>query len=116
MILYLILATKLGQTAAVRACLCRKHWLRRRIGLVVAWSALAGVAILFCIFVEAPAAGFLLALKIGALPIIAAAAFGIAASRVLSPRAIDADTAWLKGAAPEFLAELPEAQACDSIY
>jgi hypothetical protein len=101
LLIYAIVAMVVRKKASFELALCARHRSRRQWCIAIGFG-LPIVALILMMAGEDSAAGFwafLLALFVGAV-------VGIAGAQVLTPKKIDEDYAYLKGAHPQFLASL----------
>jgi hypothetical protein len=113
LLIYIILALVLRQTATVYIGLSDEWAARRRRRIILAWS----LVLLGCLLV--PAAAFLaesrpraLSLVLLSPPLILGAAFyGLLGARMVAPVRITQDYVWLKGVHPDYLAAQPDLAA-----
>lgn len=109
---YIILALVLQKKLTVHVGVCRDHTRkRRRVILLGTLGFLAGLGLLIFggISLRPPTSGIVM--LSGFVLLLGSAIYGAAASRIVWPKKIVNQVAWLKGAGPEYLAELPELPA-----
>jgi hypothetical protein len=109
LLIYVILALVLRESATVYIGLSRPWWARRWRAIAIGWLAvLAAVVMLFLGIALAPnseVALWLLALSF--LVFFVGGIYGVVASRMVAPTRITRNYVWLKGVHPDFLADLP---------
>ncbi len=104
-IVYVIVAMIVRKTATYYVGLCETHRRKRRQAILIGWSCfLGGVSLAVWGFSKGDAILGLLAVVI----LFAGSLYGLIGSRVLYPKRIDKEYAWIKGACPEFLASLEQ--------
>lgn len=108
-VIYIIVALIVRKTMTVHAGLCGRHRSTRRRALAVAWLVgLAGVAVLVAAFTVFDEPVVALGILGGFALIIGGAGIGIYYGGVLSPKRIDSQYAWARGACRDYLEPLPE--------
>lgn len=109
---YIVLALVLQRRLTVHVGVCRYHTRRRRMAMLLGTLGFfAGFVLLIFggVSLRSPTSGIVM--FIGFVLLIGAAIYGAAASRIVWPKKIVNQVAWIKGAGPEYLAELPELPA-----
>ena len=107
---YVVLAVLLRKTAQLHLPLCSEHRSKLRRSMLVMWMiilAAAGMWVLAAIWDPREMGMKWLLFFVGALTLLVGVIYGLRRSRVLKPIRIDDNFAWLKGASPQFLSELP---------
>lgn len=108
LLVYVIVAMAVRRRADIRVGLCAAHRGRRRMWIALAWSlAVAAVALPFALAHLGDDAA---AVVVAALPLLllAAGLVGVYGARVVYPKRIDDEFAWIGGVSPALLATLPE--------
>ena len=108
LLVYVIVALIVREKGAVQFSLCKPCKARRRMGIVIGLLGLFGSVAVFV------AAGMLeepYLVPLGILVLLAGVIFGSMRTRVLSPKKIDAQFLWLRGAGPNFLQTLAPVDA-----
>jgi hypothetical protein len=101
-LIYAIVAYVVRKKASFDLALCARHRSRRQ------WCIAIGFALPILAFMLMMASeGNLIGLWVFVIALLVGAIIGVAGSQVLSPKKIDEDYAYLKGAHPQFLASLP---------
>lgn len=109
-LVYIVAVLIVQKKAVIRVGLCPLHRRRRRTCLLIAWSlVILSMALpvgLMILYPDAASFGFI------ALPflLICGALIGIFGGRVVYPKRIDDQFAWISGVSPAFLNRLPEWQ------
>ena len=108
LLFYVIAAMLVRKTATIHVGLCDRHRARRRMWIAIAWALVAlCVALPFCLAPFGDDAIFTGSLLI--VPaILVAALIGIYGARVVYAKKIDDVHAWVAGACPAYLADLPQ--------
>ena len=107
LLFYAIAAMLVRKTATIHVGLCDRHRGRRRMWIAIAWTtAIAAIALPFALIPWGDDAVFGAAGAAG-LMLIAAALTGLYGARVVYAKKIDDVHAWVAGACPAYLAELP---------
>ncbi len=111
-LIYAIVALIVRQRAEVLAGLCREHRSRRLRGIAAAWLiAILGIFLIVAGIVmqgdRRRETQGILVLLLGVACLLIGAVVGIVVARVLVPKKMDGEFAWLKGAGLEFLATFP---------
>jgi hypothetical protein len=101
---YALLAVPARKGARVEFGLCTSHQIRRRNGLVLAWT---GVVLALIVLGLAERSGSAAGVWVGLLMLVALPVAGVRMARVAHPARIDDRLLWLKVGAP-FLASIPE--------
>ena len=105
---YVILAMIMRKTATIEVGLCENHSAIRRRDIMITWTlGLLSVGSFFL----ASQLEDLTFVAIGGLLILAAALYGIARVKVVTPTKIDENLIWLKGFSRDYLIGLPEWRA-----
>lgn len=110
---YVVVALVVRRHAVVNVGLCSRHRAVRRRDLAIAWAlgllAVVGFFLGFALL-DSPQQQPLAPLVIIGSPVVLVAAciWGIARTSVLRARKIDRQPAWLRGAGPEFLAQIEQ--------
>jgi len=111
-LIYLIVVLIVRQSIALPIGVCRRHLARRRRVIFVAWLLVfggLGTMILTGSLVGAARRDFALPVLLSGIAMMIVGAFyGVLGARLLWPKRIDPYFAWINGASPEYLAELPE--------
>jgi hypothetical protein len=99
-LVYVVVALIVRKTAEYRVGVCPMHRSKRRNAILIGWGGfLLGVLMLLVGAMEESA---ILAIA-GLVFLVVGIICGIAGSRIISPKRIDANYAWLRGAGLEFL-------------
>jgi hypothetical protein len=104
---YVIVALLMTKRLEVHVGLCRQHAQRRRV--LIAIAALAfflGIGLLFVAFTAKQPNGALILL--GMLTILFSLITAVVGPRVVWPKRIEDNLAWVKGVCPEYLDKLPD--------
>jgi energy-converting hydrogenase Eha subunit A len=108
-LIYIIVALIVRQTAKIQVPLCRERIVRRRWTIAVAWlTVLGGIVMIFVGLgsdTRQPSKG-LIAFS-GLIVFLTGAIAGAVLARIVAPARITKDYIWLKGAHPAYLASLP---------
>ena len=105
---YVIVAIILTKRLTIYAGVCPRHRRRRLAGILVGWLGFA-LGFLVCVVgasARAPAGAW--AFIVGIVLILLSLVAGIVGSRIVWPRRIRDDRAWLNGVDPEYLCGFPE--------
>jgi hypothetical protein len=103
-IIYAIVANAVSKRAKIEVGLCADHRRMRFRDLLIAWGLFAAAS---CSFVTASLALPTASITVGALCLIASMVYGFTKGRVVSPKRIDDDHAWLRGVCTQYLDTLP---------
>ncbi len=112
-LIYIIVSLIVRQSVVLPAGICRRHLVRRRWAILLAWMLFfggLGVTILGgCFMDNRQRQEFgMPVLLIGCAMIVGSAIYAVIATRLLWAKRIDPYFAWIKGACPDYLAELPD--------
>jgi dienelactone hydrolase len=106
---YIILALMMTKRLTLYVGVCEQHRSKRRNAILVGYVGFfAGFFLMIFFGVVASRGGSALLILIGFVLLLVALFYGMLASRVVWPKKIDKDLAWVKGACPEYLAHFPE--------
>jgi DNA-directed RNA polymerase subunit M/transcription elongation factor TFIIS len=112
-LIYIIVALIVRQTAKIQVPLCREQIVRRRWTIAVAWLTVLGGIVMIVVGLGSgnnqPSNG-LVALG-GLIVLLAGAIVGATLARIVAPARITKDYVWLKGVHPDYLAALPPFEA-----
>jgi hypothetical protein len=105
---FILIALLMQKRLTITISICDAHRRKRRRAMWIAWlTVFVGFAILFY-GVLGSRKGSAVVILIGVVVILAALVFGIIRTRIVWPRRITKDRAWVKGCCREFLASYPE--------
>jgi hypothetical protein len=105
---YLILAIALQKKLKFEAGVCAMHRRRRRIGIAVGLlGSIASVAMMVAGGMSPPRSNQVLLILVGPIFLLVSLLAGISISRIVSPKRIDKQHAWIKGVSAAYLDELP---------
>lgn len=105
---FILLAIILQKKMSVFAAVCADHRRKRRYAMLFAWlGVLAALVMIIGGASSGKAAGAVIAVG-GVLVFLSAVLYGIIGSRLIWPKRINKQFAWIKGACPEYLATFPE--------
>jgi hypothetical protein len=94
---------------SVQIGVCRRHVSARRKAILYAWiGSIAAVGLMIYGFSLDNSTMIAVAVPAGVGFLLASLVYGIVGARIVWPKRIHDDLAWLKGASPEYLAALPE--------
>lgn len=111
LLIYMIVALIVQRSIIVQTGVCERHRRRRRQVISIAWLMFVGSVIAIGVggsLMDNRTNLGLPILLVGCGLLAGAPIYGFSASRLLWAKRIDTYFAWLKGACPEYLAELPE--------
>lgn len=110
MVIFVIVIIATRKYAIVNLGLCNIHRARRRKAIWIAWlivaTALGCLVLAVALDINRAEVNFFLFLS-GLVLFFVGVIYGSARAKVLKPHKINKYFAWLKGASPDFLAELP---------
>ncbi len=109
LLIYVIIALIVRQTADIKIGLCREQIVRRRWSIAIAWlTALAGVVLFFVGIANSdPNNSAWIISVVGGVAVFASLLMAIILVPMVTPARITKRHVWLKGVNPEFLASLP---------
>ena len=107
LLVYVVIALIIRQSGQIEFALCSEHRARRRNGIIIGLLGFFGG---IALFVAAGMTDEPYLVPLGILVLLAGTIVGLIMARVLSPKRIDAQFLWLRGAGPGFLQTLPPAQ------
>jgi hypothetical protein len=113
LLIYIVVSLIVRQKIVLPTGICRRHLARRRWAIFLAWllffGGLGATILGGCLMDNRQRQAFgLTVLWGGAIVMVGGVIYGVVASRLLWAKRIDPYFAWLKGACPEYLAELPD--------
>ncbi|HEV2969220.1 MAG TPA: hypothetical protein VGY55_04460 [Pirellulales bacterium] len=107
-LIYVIIALVIRQTARVEIGLCPRHRSRRNRSIAIAWLLFVGGIGVLVLGANDVGASRAAVLWTGLVMLLTSPFVGLIASSTVRPKKIDAYFAWLKGVCPEYLAEFPQ--------
>ncbi len=115
LLVYVIVALIVRQTAQIDVALCRQQIVRRRWVIAGAWFAVVSGAALIVIGLgnARPGNDTWIASLAGLIVLLAGAIIGAVQARIVTPTRITKEHVWLKGVHPAYLAALPEFPGAD---
>ena len=104
LLLYIIVALIVRQTANIEIGLCEEHLAKRRRNIAITWFliVIGLLGVIFAMVMEDPTPAV-----IGGLLFLAGAIYGIATIRLVVPAKIDKRFVWLRGISNDYLNSLP---------
>jgi hypothetical protein len=108
LLVYVIVALVVRQTATLDIGLCARHRSLRNRRILAAWSMFIAsmLAIMAAIAIQSETLSPVIGV-VGFVGMLAAPIYGAVAARMIVPKRIDAYFAWVKGVCPEYLDRLP---------
>jgi len=107
LLFYIIAVLFVRRTAVIHPGLCEVHRTKRRRAIWIAWALILLSFVLWWAAFRGRDVDFAL-FWLGIATLVAGAIWGVRGSTILAPQKIDKRYAWLKGASPAFLNELPD--------
>ena len=110
LVLYIVVAMLVRHTAVVYPGLCNVHRRQRRRAIWIAWLFVLAAPLLWWLaatYENNDGERQAILSVLGLMFCFGGAIYGVLRSSVLTPKKIEAQFAWLKGASPQFLSELP---------
>ena len=105
-LIYVIVALCVRQTAKIDVAICERHLSKRRSGIAAGWLVfLLSVGLFVAAFV--PREPNPLLILSAMILFLVSLIYAVAVSRLVVPTLIDQEYVWLKGACPAYLDELP---------
>jgi len=105
-LIYVIVALCVRQTAKIDVAICEQHLSKRRRGIAAGWLVFLLSVVLF-VAALIPREPMPLLIVPAAVLFLAALICAVVVSRLVVPTMIDREYVWLKGVCPEYLDELP---------
>jgi len=122
LIIYIIVAAIISSRATIYVGVCARHRARRRLHMMIAWLLFIGSIV--ALITAANLGGgrrngdLMAALIIGGIVMLLASLIWavVISTMIVSPKKIDAQYVWLKGAGPEYLAQFPPMPGGPQLY
>jgi hypothetical protein len=122
LIIYIIVAAIISSRATIYVGLCPRHRARRRLHMMIAWILfIASIAALIAaanVGGGRSSEGLIAGLMVGGfLLLLTSLIWAVVVSyMIVSPKKMDAQYIWLKGAGPEYLAQFPPMPTGPQVY